>query len=168
MKFYDRKKEIMLLNNNLEQSKKSACFTILVGRRRIGKTALLMESYKEEKFLYLFVSRKNEAMLCAQYQSDAEKTLGMRIFGTITQFRDLFEQLMIYATKEHYTLIIDEFQEFDSVNSSIFSDIQNLWDQYKDEAKINFIACGSIYSIRTFIRPANFQNRPTAFFCKCY
>ncbi len=147
MKFYDREKEMKLLHSNLEQSKKSACFTVLVGRRRIGKTALLLESYKKEKYLYLFVSRKNEAMLCAQYQSDAEKVLGMRIFGTITQFRDLFEQLMIYATKEHYTLIIDEFQEFDKVNASIFSDIQNLWDQYKDEAKINFIACGSIYSI---------------------
>ena len=89
MKFYDREKEMKLLYSNLEQSKKSACFTVLVGRRRIGKTALLLESYKKEKYLYLFVSRKNEAMLCAQFQSDAEKVLGMRIFGTITQFRDL-------------------------------------------------------------------------------
>lgn len=73
--------------------------------------------------------------------------MGLRIFGTITQFRDLFEQLMIYATKEHYTLIIDEFQEFEYVNPALFSDIQNLWDQYKEVAKINFIACGSIYSM---------------------
>jgi uncharacterized protein len=147
MKFYDRKIEMELLNNNLEQSKKSSCFTVMVGRRRIGKTALLLESFKEQKILYLFVSRKNEALLCTQFQDEVEKALGFRIFGTITQFRDLFEQLLIYATKKHYTLIIDEFQEFDSVNSAIFSDIQNLWDQYKDNAKINFIVCGSIYSM---------------------
>ena len=49
MKFYDREKEMKLLYSNLEQSKKSACFTVLVGRRRIGKTALLLESYKKEK-----------------------------------------------------------------------------------------------------------------------
>ena len=54
---------------------------------------------------------------------------------------------MIYATREHYTLIIDEFQEFDNVNHSIFSDIQDLWDRYKEQAKINFIVCGSIYSM---------------------
>ena len=136
-----------VLNSSLEQSKKSSCFTVMVGRRRIGKTSLLLESFKGQKYLYLFVSRKNEALLCAQFQEEAEKALGFRIFGTVTQFRDLFEQLMIYATKEHYTLVIDEFQEFDNVNSAIFSDIQNLWDQYKENAKINFIVCGSIYSM---------------------
>lgn len=135
------------MNINLEQSQKSACFTVMVGRRRIGKTALLLESFKGKKYLYLFVSRKNEALLCAQFQNEAEKALGLRIFGTITQFRDLFEQLLIYATKENYTLIIDEFQEFESVNPALFSDIQNLWDQYKEKAKINFIVCGSIYSM---------------------
>jgi uncharacterized protein len=147
MKFYDRITEMELLLSNWEQSKKSACFTVLVGRRRIGKTALLLETFKNKKHLYLFVSRKNEALLCAQFQNDVEKALGLRIYGTVTQFRDLFEQLLIYATKEHYTLIIDEFQEFDNVTPSIFGDIQNLWDQYKNDAKINFIVCGSIYSM---------------------
>ncbi len=147
MKFYDRKTEMALLNATWEQSKRSACFTVMVGRRRIGKTALLLESFKENKYLYLFVSRRNEALLCAQFQNDAEKALGLRLFGNITQFRDLFEQLMIYATKENVTLIIDEFQEFERVNPAIFSDIQNLWDQYKQDAKINFIVCGSIYSM---------------------
>jgi len=69
MKFYDRKTEIELLNSNLEQSKKSSCFTVLVGRRRIGKTSLLLETFKEQKHLYLFVFRKNEALLCAQFQN---------------------------------------------------------------------------------------------------
>lgn len=147
MKFYDRRTEMALLNATWEQSKRSACFTVMVGRRRIGKTALLLESFKENKYLYLFVSRRNEALLCAQFQNDAEKALGLRLFGNITQFRDLFEQLMIYATKENVTLIIDEFQEFERVNPAIFSDIQNLWDQYKQDAKINFIVCGSIYSM---------------------
>ena len=119
----------------------------MVGRRRIGKTSLLLESVKGQKYIYFFVSRKSETLLCEQFQKDATDALGLQIYGTITRFKDLFEQLLIFATKEHYTLIIDEFQEFDSVNSSIFSDIQNLWDQYKDKTMINFIASGSIYSM---------------------
>ncbi len=136
-----------LLNRNLKQSKRTACFTVMVGRRRIGKTSLLLETFKGKKYLYLFVSRKNETLLCSQFQQEAEESLGLRIFGNIAQLSDLFEQLMIYATKNQFTLIIDEFQEFERVNSSIFSDIQNLWDQYKENAKINFIVCGSIYSM---------------------
>ncbi|MBN1927775.1 MAG: ATP-binding protein [Prolixibacteraceae bacterium] len=147
MKFYDRVIEKELLKSNLEQSKKSACFTVMTGRRRVGKTSLLLNFFKGQKYLYLFVSRKNEALLCSQFQNDAKTALDLHIFGSITRFSDLFEQLMIYASREHYTLIIDEFQEFDRINPAIFSDIQHLWDKHKESAKINFIACGSIYSI---------------------
>ena len=160
MKFYNRTKELEILARNWQQSNKNACFTVMVGRRRIGKTSLLLESVKGQKYLYLFVSRKNETLLCEQFQKDAGIALGIQIFGTITRFKDLFEQLLIFATKEHYTLIIDEFQEFDNINSSIFSDIQNLWDQYKDKAKINFIASGSIYSMMMKI----FENRKEPLF----
>ena len=132
----------------------------MVGRRRIGKTSLLLESVKGTKYLYLFVSRTSEPLLCEQFQKDAAQALGIQIFGTITRFRDLFEQLLIFGTKEHYTLIIDEFQEFANVNSSIFSEIQNLWDQYKGRAKINFIASGSIYSMMMKI----FENRKEPLF----
>lgn len=160
MKFYNRTAELDILARTLEQSKRSSCFTIMVGRRRIGKTSLLLESVKGQKYLYLFVSRKSEPLLCEQFQKDATDALGLQIFGTITRFKDFFEQLLIFATKEHYTLIIDEFQEFDNVNSSIFSDVQNLWDQYKDKTKINFIASGSIYSMMMKI----FENRKEPLF----
>lgn len=160
MKFYNRTQELDVLARTLEQSQKSSCFTVMVGRRRIGKTSLLLESVKGQKYLYLFVSRKSEPLLCEQFQKDAIRALDIQIFGNITQFKDLFEQLLILATQEHYTLIIDEFQEFDNINSSIFSDIQNLWDQYKDKTKINFIASGSIYSMMMKI----FENRKEPLF----
>ena len=147
MKFYDRIKELESLRQMLEQSKKSACFTAMIGRRRIGKTSLVMESVKGERYLYLFVSRKNEQLLCNQFQKDAQDAIGLQIFGSITDFRTFFEQLMIFAINEPFTLIIDEFQEFERVNKSIFSDIQDVWDRYKDKSNINFIACGSIYSM---------------------
>ncbi len=147
MKFYDRKIELEVLNRNRKQAEKTACFTVMVGRRRIGKTALLLESVKKRKYLYLFVARTTEPLLCAQFQKEAENALGLKIYGTITSFRDLFEQLLVFAEKKHFTLIIDEFQEFEKVNPAIFSEIQHLWDKYKGKAKINFIACGSIYSL---------------------
>ena len=147
MKFYDRTNELETLARIEEQSTTTACFTIMVGRRRIGKTSLLLHSTEGKKKLYLFVSRNSEAMLCRQFQQQANETLGLQIYGTINRFADLFEQLLIFAQKEHYTLIIDEFQDFDNINRAIFSEIQNLWDRYKDKIKLYFIACGSIYSL---------------------
>jgi len=147
MIFYDRVNELETLERIEKQSTETACFTIMVGRRRIGKTSLLLHASKGKKLLYLFVSRNNEAVLCSQFQQQAKETLGLQIYGAINRFADLFEQLLIFAQNEHYTLIIDEFQDFDYINRAIFSEIQNLWDRYKDRIKLNFIACGSIYSL---------------------
>lgn len=147
MKFYDRKKELAILTASKEQSKTSACFTVMTGRRRIGKTALLLESVKESLFVYIFLTRKSEVLLCAQYQPVIEETLGIRIYGEIQEFPKLFELLMQHSQKENFTLIIDEFQEFLYINPSIIGDIQRIWDQYHATSRINFIACGSIYSM---------------------
>jgi AAA+ ATPase superfamily predicted ATPase len=160
MVFYNRQKELEILNRNLKQSERSSCLTVMTGRRRIGKTSLLLESVKGQKYLYLFVSRKNEILLCAEFQEKALESIGIQIFGTITKFKDIFEQLLIFAINEHYTLIIDEFQEFENVNPSIFSDIQNLWDTYKDKVKINFIVSGSIFSMMIKI----FENKKEPLF----
>ena len=42
MKFYDRENEIKLLNNSELQSQETAVFTVISGRRRIGKTSLIL------------------------------------------------------------------------------------------------------------------------------
>jgi len=47
MKFYGRKRELELLKLNEVQSKKTACFTVMVGRGRIGKTSFLKLSESE-------------------------------------------------------------------------------------------------------------------------
>ncbi|MCL2289372.1 MAG: ATP-binding protein [Bacteroidetes bacterium] len=147
MKFYDRINELETLAQIEKQSSETACFTIMIGRRRIGKTSLLLRSSEGKRLLYLFVSRNSEAVLCNQFQQQANEALGLQIYGTVNRFADLFEQLLIFAQHEHYTLIIDEFQDFNNINRAIFSEIQNLWDKYKDRVKLNFIACGSIYSL---------------------
>jgi AAA+ ATPase superfamily predicted ATPase len=157
MKFYDRKEELESLDRSRERSQKTSSFTVLVGRRRVGKTALILESLKKQyaaanqRYLYLFVSRQSESLLCARFQEEAEAALGLKIFGLIGRFRDLFEQLLRYAGQEPYTLVIDEFQELERVNPAIFSEIQDLWDRYKDQIKINFIVSGSVYSMMTRI-----------------
>jgi AAA+ ATPase superfamily predicted ATPase len=151
VRFYDRINELECLSRIKIQSAETANFTVMLGRRRVGKTALLMKAEEGDKLLYLFVSRNSEAVLCSQFQQQAAESLGLKIFGAINRFCNLFEQLLIFAATTHYTLIIDEFQDFERVNPAIFSEIQNLWDRYKDKININFIVCGSIYSLMTNI-----------------
>jgi len=145
MKFYNREKELKNLKEIENASKVSSKMTVIVGRRRIGKTKLIQEAYKEK--VYLFVSKKNEALLCEEFISIVQSTLNIKVFGQITNFKELFEYLMELAKKKPFTLVIDEFQEFLQINDSIYSDMQNIWDSYKDNSKMNLVLSGSIYSL---------------------
>jgi len=145
MKFYNREKELKNLKTIEQASKESAKMTIIVGRRRIGKTTLIKEAYPQK--LYLFVSKKNEALLCEEFIKIVELQLEVKIFGEMKKFKELFEYLMELSTKRAFTLIIDEFQEFLTINKSLYSDMQNIWDSYKDRSQMNLVLIGSKYSI---------------------
>ncbi|MDQ7061407.1 MAG: ATP-binding protein [Sulfurimonas sp.] len=145
MKFYNREKELKKLRDIQKLSQITSKMTVIVGRRRIGKTKLIQEAYKEK--VYLFVSKKNEALLCEEFISIIQRSLEIKIFGQISKFKDLFEYLMELAKSKPFTLVIDEFQEFLQINSSIYSDMQNIWDNYKDKTKMNLLLSGSIYSL---------------------
>ena len=147
MYFYNRESEIETLRKIEENSNYYAQMTLLIGRRRIGKTTLLKNTFTSSKtVLYFFVAKKNEVLLCDEFVSEANEKLSVSL-GNFQNFAQLFKALMIQSQSRQFTLIVDEFQEFANVNSSVFSDIQNIWDSYKDSSKINLIFCGSIYSM---------------------
>ncbi len=77
MIFFDRDKEIGKLRSIRELSHRVAQFTVVTGRRRIGKTSLILNAYRDEPFLYFFVSRKVESELCAEYAAEIEDKLGI-------------------------------------------------------------------------------------------
>lgn len=151
MKFYNRTKEI----DQLRRIKSMAYtdhskLTVLTGRRRIGKTSLILNALSEETMVYFFVSRKSEADLCAGFCVEIEKKIAAFV-PKMDTFIALFRFLMEQGKTQKFTLVIDEFQEFININASIYSEIQNYWDQYRTQTNINFIVSGSIYSLMTKI-----------------
>lgn len=147
MKFYDRKEEISFLRETRKQAEKTARFTVLTGRRRIGKTTLIREAYKDKPFVYFFVARKAESDLCEVYLEEIGEKLGLPTLGGSKHFKDVFRYLMQLSVTQSFTLVIDEFQDFLRINKSVFSDMQNIWDEFEKTSHINLIVCGSIYSL---------------------
>ena len=148
MKFYNREKELSELQRikNLSFVEHSR-MTVLTGRRRIGKTSLIMKSVENEPTVYLFVGRKTEASLCSEHIKVISNALNAFVPSEISSFRNLFQYLMELGTQKSFNLIIDEFQEYFNINKSVYSDMQNIWDQYRRKTKINLLLCGSVYSL---------------------
>lgn len=151
MKFYNRTTEIA----ELQRIKGMAYddhskLTVITGRRRIGKTSLILNALKDDVIIYLFVGRKSEADLCNVFCAEIERQLSVfvpKMDSFVAVFRFLLEQ----GKNQKFTLVIDEFQEFININESVYSDIQNYWDLYRSTSNINFIVSGSIYSLMTKI-----------------
>ena len=147
MKFYDRKIELSILEKNRHISESHSVMTTVIGRRRVGKTSLLLKSEEGRQALYLYVSKDNEQLLCKKFQTQAATALGIPFMGQATSFGQLFESLMLWGQTHSYTLIIDEFQNFLTINKNIPGEIQDVWDRLKDNSHVNLILCGSIYSM---------------------
>ncbi len=151
MEFYNRHTELEQLAHIKENAKQQAQMTVVIGRRRIGKTQLLLESFKNEDSLYFFVAKKSEILLCQDFVHEIKQKLNLPILGEIKSFAQIFEYLMQISINRHFTLIIDEFQDFMSVNSAAFSEMQRIWDMYHTRSRLNLICCGSVYTLMTRI-----------------
>ena len=158
MRFFGRKDEIAELHNIRNLSLHTARFTIVTGRRRSGKTSLLLKAYEDvEDLLYFFVARKSEEELCKDFVNEIKEKLHIPILGDVSRFADIFKYLLQLSKTRPLTIIIDEFQDFKRVNSSVFSDMQKIWDINKQDAHVNLVVCGSIYSLMNIIFKNNKQ-----------
>ncbi|KAA6326149.1 hypothetical protein EZS27_024715 [termite gut metagenome] len=148
MKFYNRENELETLQNirNTAFTQHSK-LTVLTGRRRIGKTNLVVKSSENVNTVYLFIGRNNEADLCDKFTQIITQTLNAVIPGKVSNFINLFEFIMNLGTRQKFNLIIDEFQEFYNINPSIYSGMQNIWDRFRTKSNVNLIVSGSVYTL---------------------
>jgi len=140
MKFYNRKNELEEFERIWKLSSRSTHFTILSGRRRVGKTELVKKFYADKDHLYFFIGRKKPSLLLEELSGIARTKVGY--FPTMTKFDEWFEFLLNNVGKQT-VIFIDEFQNFKYVDESIFSDFQKVFDSYKNKVQVHIIVAGS-------------------------
>jgi len=147
MLFYGREDELDVLQKSKARSSTSSQMTVVMGRRRIGKTRMILQSLEGEEKLYFFVSKKAERLLCQDFLRQIKTIYSEEPIGEVTQFQQVFQFVCRIARQRHVNLVIDEFQEFSAINSSIYSDLQRDWDLNKAKMRLNLVLCGSIQSM---------------------
>lgn len=147
MKFYNRKKEMEIVQSILKKSKNRGQLTVFQGKRRIGKTTLILKALENQKFLYFFVGKKTETELLNEFSEQIKNSLNLPYQANFNNMEDLLKFLFDYSKKEHLIVVFDEFQNFKFVKPSIFSEIQKLWDLNKDNSKIALFCIGSMFTL---------------------
>lgn len=92
MRFFGRKDEIAELHNIRNLSLHTARFTIVTGRRRSGKTSLLLKAYEDVDDLLYFLLQESRRRNCARISS-------MRLRKNCKYlFLEKFRGLLIYSS----------------------------------------------------------------------
>ena len=147
MKFYGREEEIAILRKERELSHRQSRFTVVTGRRRVGKTELIDKALNDgtDDYLYLLFSRKNEKTLCRELLEAIEDQMGDRLppLGNPERVAQLVRELVKVSRNRPLTLVLDEFQEMDIVNSGFYGELQGIWDKAQ-HGQLNLVVSGSV------------------------
>lgn len=156
-KFYNRESELALLKKlSMNVATSQGRLSLLVGRRRVGKTALLLQAFQysssnqsSHQFLYFFITKTNEKALAEEFFAQIKTQLDINIFGQPDTLEDIITILLDYSKSAPVTVVIDEFQDIQKVNPAFFSQLQKHWDKKKNDSMMHLICCGSMYAMMT-------------------
>ncbi len=136
MKFYDRENELKILEKAVKG--KGTRVIVIRGLRRIGKTRLVLESLKGVEHIRIFIPKDKTP---ESFLADIAKEHNIPVF---TKLRDF----LMYIFEKYEFVFLDEFQNFEYMDKSVFSDLQDLIDRYKTSDKgLCLLISGSSYSM---------------------
>ncbi|USS41610.1 ATP-binding protein [Thermococcus aggregans] len=144
--FVNRKSELSLLEDRFKSEK--AEFIVVYGRRRVGKTALLLEFLRRNEGIYLLARETSEAENLKRFSQRVAEHFGDE-FIMKNPFRswDAFFEYLYQRADERLAVVIDEFPYLVKGNPSLPSILQEYWDLKLSKSKIFLVICGSSMSM---------------------
>ena len=145
--FHNRQNELRTLEN--EYSKKNATFTVIYGRRRVGKTALISEYIKNKPALFIYATEANFLIQLENLKPQLLKLLDKPYLKDmkLESFEQLFALINEYPFDEKLIIVMDEYQNLCKIDKAFSSMLQRIWDMELQDKNIHLILSGSVISM---------------------
>ena len=143
MKFYDREKELELLEFS---NTRRPSFVVISGKRRVGKTELIKKFIENKNAVYFFVDPyKTSESLINEFVEGIKKVVKIPSYVNISDTKSFLEFLFTNEElkKRNIIIVFDEFQRFLKINPSFIAQLQKYWDLYKNKTNLFLIISGS-------------------------
>jgi AAA+ ATPase superfamily predicted ATPase len=119
---------------------------VLYGRRRVGKTYLMLELLKDHKGLYFAFEQQSTPVLLEKFSERLLQQFPSAFLSSFSSFEQAFLYLAEQVGTEPFTLALDEFQYVAMQDKSFLSMLQNLIDHHWQKTNLFLILCGSYMS----------------------
>jgi uncharacterized protein len=143
--FVDRQKELVFLNTLLTRERPGpAQLVLLYGRRRIGKTELLLHWVKNSgvDFTYWAAERESPNMqrnsLFARLLNVPEDSAPVH-----RSWSALWQAVANHLGEKRHILILDELPYAAESDPAMLSALQHAWDQFFQRSNLIIVICGS-------------------------
>ncbi len=145
IKFYNRERELQALEK--EYSRDGASFTVIYGRRRVGKTTLIKHFIEGKRAIYFLADKQSEGVQINRFKEITAEALNDDILKNIRI--ENWDDLFLYIAKnvkpeEKFIIVIDEFQYLVKVNKAVPSIFQRIWDEMLLPRSFMLILSGSL------------------------
>ena len=143
--FIGRENELNTLNRLYNSDKFE--FTVIYGRRRVGKTALINEFVKGKDTIFFTGVETNAKQNLDNFsRCIMEYNTGIASGASFNNFQMALEHVFELAKTKRVVLVIDEYPYVARASKSLASTLQLLIDKNKDTSKLFLILCGSSMS----------------------
>ncbi len=143
--FINRVHELEFLNR--EYSSKDLSFTVIYGRRRVGKTELIQQFVKDKPHIFFLADMRGTRSNTLRFRKKASG-----LFDDIEPAAEAFDDVFEYISKKwksskKLVIVIDEFSYLAQTDRSIPSVFQLIVDEILKGGHFHLILCGSSISM---------------------
>ena len=145
--FVNRLSELKTLND--EYNRNGSSFTIIYGRRRVGKTTLISEYIKNKPAVFYYATEAGISKQLHLLSQQIIEYTGQSYLKDL-EFKSFEQLLSVFAENirdEKQILVIDEYQLLVKLEKSLSSELQKTWDTILKKKNIHLILCGSSISM---------------------
>lgn len=146
MGFYGRTKELEKLKNEISSDRMS--FSLIYGRRRIGKSELVKQTIKENdvRAIYYECKQVTEESNVQSICDLVSEELGLPKLG-YTKLEEIADYIFKLSENERLVFVLDEYPYLRKNVKGLDSIIQSLVDKYRKECKLKLIILGSYVDV---------------------
>lgn len=145
--FINRTEELSLLES--EYATPNSAFSVIYGRRRVGKTALISKYIENKLHIYLYATEGNLSLQLENFTKEVTKLSDLSYAQNIKfdNFEEAFEFLANLKLSSKLVVAIDEYQNLCHLDHAFSSKLQRVWDLSLSKSNIHLILCGSVLSM---------------------
>ncbi len=143
MSFYNRTDELTALGERWRSPR--AEYVVIYGRRRVGKTELILRFAEHKRFLYFEATSGTENDHLEDLSRALAQTSGRELFATqpLSSWQSFFAAIAEELQSGPLLLALDEFQFIARETPQVGSLINRFWREHRDNPNLFLILSGS-------------------------